>query len=318
MSSRLRAPASRLRSPFRLPLPSPPVRRHITTSEPLTFREVVMSHWLLALYCLLILAASLAGGSLPLLTRMTHSTMQFLISFVAGVMLGVGFLHMLPHAIAELRDTNWAMLWVLVGFLLMFFIQRYLAVHHHVAPIEQTAREHQCGESEERHRHAHEDVATAHASELLTHRLSWGGAVIGLTLHSLLNGIGLAAAVEVESKQLAWAGAAIFLAIVIHKPFDSLTITTLMTAAGRSRKACYITNFLFSLAIPVGVALFYLGFYSTGTPVLGIALALSAGVFICIAASDLLPEMQFHSHDRGLLSLWLLGGVLLAIAIAYL
>lgn len=70
-----------------------------------------MSHWLLALYCVLILLASLAGGALPLLTRMTHTTMQFSISFVAGVMLGVGFLHMLPHAIAELRDTQWAMLW---------------------------------------------------------------------------------------------------------------------------------------------------------------------------------------------------------------
>lgn len=206
----------------------------------------------------------------------------------------------------------------LIGFLLMFFIQRYLAVHHHVSPTEQTADEHQCGETDAAHHHAHEDVHVAHASELLTDRLSWGGAVVGLTLHSLLNGVGLAAAVEVESKQPAWAGAAIFLAIVIHKPFDSLTITTLMTAAGRSRAACHLANFLFSLAIPLGVACFYLGFYSTGIPVLGAALAISAGVFICIAASDLLPEMQFHSHDRGLLSLWLLAGILLAVAVEYL
>ena len=64
-------------------------------------------------------------------------------------------------------------------------------------------------------------------------------------------------------------------------------------------------NFLFSLAIPLGVAVFYFGLYSAGATMQGAALAVSAGVFICIAASDLLPEMQFHTHDRGYLSICL-------------
>jgi zinc and cadmium transporter len=36
--------------------------------------------------------------------------------------------------------------------------------------------------------------------------------------------------------------------------------------------------------------------------ILGAAMALAAGAFLCIAAADLLPEVQFHSHDRVLLS----------------
>ena len=40
----------------------------------------------------------------------------------------------------------------------------------------------------------------------------------------------------------------------------------------------------------------------------GVALAFSAGTFLCIALSDLLPELQFHSHDRLKLSLALLAG----------
>jgi len=46
--------------------------------------------------------------------------------------------------------------------------------------------------------------------------------------------------------------------------------------------------------------------------VLGIALALAAGAFICIAAADLLPEVQFHSHDRVLLTTALVMGLAIA------
>ena len=42
------------------------------------------------------------------------------------------------------------------------------------------------------------------------------------------------------------------------------------------------------------------------------ALAFSAGVFLCISLSDLLPEVQFHSHDMWMLSGALLTGVGLA------
>ncbi|MGE0755636.1 MAG: ZIP family metal transporter [Pirellulaceae bacterium] len=271
------------------------------------------THWLIVLYSVLILLASLAGGMLPLMVRLTHATTQFAVSFVAGVMLGVGFLHMLPHAAVEL-GVRPAMAWVLGGFLLMFFIQRYLAVHQHVAPHEQTAHEHRCGESDEVHHHAHEDIHPPGPSVLLTPQGSWTGAALGLSLHSLLNGVALAAAFESQRKNLWWAGGAAFIAVFVHKPFDSLTITTLMAAGGRSRRWCHAINILFSLVIPLGVAIFYLGLGSLReqSTVLGCSLGISAGVFLCIAASDLLPEMHFHSHDRGALSLWLLTGVGLA------
>ncbi len=42
------------------------------------------------------------------------------------------------------------------------------------------------------------------------------------------------------------------------------------------------------------------------------ALAFSAGTFLCIALSDLLPELQFHQHDRIKLSAALLLGLALA------
>jgi zinc and cadmium transporter len=41
-------------------------------------------------------------------------------------------------------------------------------------------------------------------------------------------------------------------------------------------------------------------------------LALAAGAFVCIAAADLLPEVQFHSHDRVLLTSSLALGLAIA------
>ena len=56
---------------------------------------------LLVFYCVLILAASLLGGWIPLLVRLTHRRMELLVSFVSGVILGVAVLHLLPHALVE-------------------------------------------------------------------------------------------------------------------------------------------------------------------------------------------------------------------------
>ena len=51
--------------------------------------------------CALVLVASIVGGMIPVWFQLTHRWMQFAVSFVAGVMLGVAVLHMLPHAIAD-------------------------------------------------------------------------------------------------------------------------------------------------------------------------------------------------------------------------
>ncbi len=71
---------------------------------------------------------------------------------------------------------------------------------------------------------------------------------------------------------------------------------------------------------PVGAALFYFGasqFAGSDAAFLGCALAFCAGTFLCIASSDLLPELQFHSHDRFKLSAALLAGLTVAVLIKY-
>jgi zinc and cadmium transporter len=281
---------------------------------------------LLTYYCLLISAASIAGGMIPGWVHLTHQRMEVAVSFVAGVMLGVGMLHMLPHAIEEGMvglsgpevglSAHTIMLWVLTGMLVMFFVERFFCFHHH--DVESDDQENSCHGNDHNHGHDH-DHGDSHAHG---HDITWGGAAIGLTLHSVFAGVALAASVAHGHSELSLAGLGTFLVIILHKPFDSMTIGMLMARGGWPRGWRHLVNGLFSLTIPLGVLLVQFGIgqatshVSTiagqGNPLLAIALAFSAGIFLCIALSDLLPELQFHHHDRVKLSVALLLGLSLA------
>jgi len=276
----------------------------------------------LAIYCALIVLASLAGGWVPLFVHLTHRWMQIALSFVAGVMLGVGLLHLLPHSFEELSESgepgqiDITTAWVLFGFMLMFFLERFFHFHHHDAPDEPIADEHE-GQD-----HAHDDAHDAGGKEHhAAHRMAWGGAAVGLVLHTVVEGVALAAAVKAEQEEQLglWAGMGTFLAILLHKPFDSLTIGTLMAAGGWSAGSRHLVNGLYALVVPVSVLAFFAGSGHVGDShqFLGRALGFAAGAFLCIATSDLLPELQFHRHDRGKLSVALLAGIALAIGLLY-
>src|SRR5262245_7540927 len=268
--------------------------------------------WLLAVYCAFVLLASLAGGWLPLVVRFTHTKLQLAISFVAGLMLGIALLHFLPEAAEHLSSVSRTTVWMLGGFLGMFFLQRFFHFHHHDLPEGDPedcchGHEHEPHEGEHDPHHAHT------LAEKSARQLSWIGTALGLTLHSLLDGLALAAAVETASAGPAGlAGLGTALAVILHKPFDAMAVSTLMATGGSSRGSRQLLNALFALATPLGVVLFYLGanhIARSNEAFLGCALAFCAGTFLCIASSDLLPELQFHSHDRFKLSVALMAGI---------
>lgn len=294
---------------------------------------------LAAAYCVPIVLACVVGGWMPRLLRLTHTRMQIAVSFVAGLILGVGLLHLLPHGYIafpeEFRSVDKILRWALVGFLAMFFVERFFHFHHHDVPDEDDAPE------EHHHDHGHDhdhfaagspsgghphDVAHhlhAHEHGLHVQATTWVGTAFGMTLHSIIDGVALAAAVSVETHEghgVMLAGFGVFLAVLLHKPFDSLTISMLMSTARCSDRQRHVINTLYALVVPLGVALFFLGAQQLGDGyqhLLGATLGLAGGAFLCIATSDLLPELQFHTHDRFKLSTALLVGVALAWGIIY-
>src|SRR6476620_3453721 len=167
---------------------------------------------LLAYYCALILVASIIGGMIPVWFQLTHRWMQFAVSFVAGVMLGIGVLHMLPHALTDALAAAEAlkgatasstaaavyaetvraiMIALLAGMLAMFFIERFFSYHHHDVP-DGNGHDHAQNNN---HDHGH-DHNHSHDHPPQGANLSWSGAALGLALHSMLNGVALAAAVQ--------------------------------------------------------------------------------------------------------------------------
>ncbi len=278
---------------------------------------------LLAVQCVLIVIASLSGGWLPQMIRLTHTRMQLIMSLVGGLMLGIGLFHMLPHAVAEMGSIDRAVWWMMVGLLAMFFLLRTFHFHQHDhADIDLTVPAGHEHDHSHDHDHDHDCDGTQH--HLHTHKLSWAGVTFGLAIHTLIDGMALAASVKADALHGVdgWMlGVGTFLAIVLHKPLDAVSITSLMAASGWSLKARHCVNGTFSLMCPLGAALFVLGleqFSDVQHVIVGCALAFSAGAFFCISMGDLLPELEFHSHDRLKLSAMLLLGVALAYAIGFL
>jgi zinc and cadmium transporter len=285
-----------------------------------------MDHFTItAVYCVFIVGASLLGGWLPTRVRMSHAQMQVVISLVAGLMLGVGLLHMLPHAAVELGSLDRALGWTLLGLLLMFFLIRAFHFHQHDLGTEDAAA---AGNHDHAHVHGHaHDHDHAHSHDHgggSSHRLSWLGIAFGLGVHTLIDGLALAATVQAEAhggEHRFLLALGTFLAIALHKPLDAMSITSLMAAGGWSIRARQLVNAGFALMCPLGAAIFLLSvnrFANQQAAIVGGALGFSAGVFLCISLSDLLPELQFHSHDRFKLSVALLLGVALAYGVGLL
>lgn len=205
-------------------------------------------------------------------------------SGIAGVMAGIAVLDLLPEAL-EIGETHHVMLWLLGGFLGIFLLERFLTSHCHEV--------------------AENDHASTCSHE---HRLTWIGAFAGLTLHSVLAGVALGASWQAGGFA---AALGVFVAIVLHKPFDGLTLISMMRLSKISRSKTHLVNVLFSLSVPIGV----FGFSILGDPsptLVAGTLAFSAGMFLCISLCDLLPELQFHGHDRIGLTVALLIGLAVA------
>lgn len=278
---------------------------------------------LLTIYCVLVGVASLGGGWLPSLLRLDHKRMQILMSFLGGMMMGVAILHLMPHAAAEAGSFDVAAVSTMVGLLGTMLMVRWFHFHQHELPEEiVTAHDHDRGHDHDHdHDTAHDHPPTDECAESpLTSRFGWLGVCIGLSVHAVMDGVALGASVSghAHGVTLGFVGLGTFMAIALHKPLDSLSITALMTAAGFTGFNRAAVNFGYALLCPIGAVACFFGVQGLGenqSIVLGSALGLSAGIFLCIALVDVLPEVQFHRHDRGVLSTALVLGVLVAWAI---
>ena len=254
----------------------------------------------LAAYSGAILTGSLAGGVLPLFGKRTRN--DALLSFSAGVMLGAAFFHMLPEAV-HLGGPD-VIPWAVAGFLFLFLLERFVLVHvcaepgpserlfGHPAPPPHGLREH-AG-----HDHAHE------ATGCDVHTLGLA-AFVGLSLHTLVDGFALGAAQSDPAL-----GLLVFVAILAHKIPSSVSLTAILRAEGYGKRQALLMNASFALMVPLGAAVFLvLDRMVAARSFTAVALAASAGSFLQLSLSDILPDLHRRGGDRWKISLALLAGL---------
>ncbi|HET8656479.1 MAG TPA: ZIP family metal transporter [Longimicrobiaceae bacterium] len=219
------------------------------------------------LYALAAAGANLVGG-LVITTASPRGrvTQRLLVGFGAGFMLAVAILAMVPTAVTATPDGA---LGILGGYLLVHLTQHVFTPHFHFG--EET-----------------------HSKEMVGR---WVGitAVLGLLLHTFFDGVAIASGFEVSAAL----GVLIFTAILLHKIPEGVTIASIMLASGNSRTRAIGGVLALGVSTILGVLLTaYVG------PLATHGLALSAGVTIYVAASNLIPEVQREHGIRFALSVF--------------
>lgn len=221
---------------------------------------------------------SLIGGLLSLSgalilfrnNKQAKKVAKYATPFAAGVLLAAAFTDLLPEAI-KLSEVRPILITALGGIILFFLLERYVRVFHH---------------------HHDEDVKGNRSQNSLI--------IIGDTLHNVLDGVAIGAAFLIDVPT----GVVAALAVAAHEIPQEIGDFGLLIKNGMSRKKVIIVNALSALATTVAAVIVYAvgDSESSFVPYL---LALTAGFFIYIAASDIIPEIHGKAGKRDIRP-WLL------------
>jgi zinc and cadmium transporter len=132
-------------------------------------------------------------------------------------------------------------------------------------------------------------------------------AFLGISLHSLLDGLALGAGL-----MLPQLGPVVLLAVIIHKMPDGISITSILLAAGWNRKKVALLSVLFSLTTPAGALIAYLFLRALSPENVAVAIGISAGTFLAIATADILPQVHRIEERNPLTLLFLLLGLIVS------
>ena len=200
--------------------------------------------------------STIAGGVVAL--RMARE-LATAIALTGGVVVAVALFSVLPEAIEAVGDPQRVGLLVGAGFVSFFLVERALVLHHR---------------DDDEHVHAHAQVGALGAA--------------GLSAHSFVDGLGIGLAFGLSNET----GVLVLLAVLAHDFADGLnTVGFVLRQSGDRPRAIrwLAVDAIAPLAgAIVGSAL------SISEASLGSLLAVYAGFFLFMGATDLLP----HAHEH--------------------
>ncbi len=240
-----------------------------------------MTQWLCTIISVLIISAiSLVGiFFLSLNENRLQRILFFLVSFAVGGLFGDAFIHLLPEASAQIGPGPATPLYVIIGILVFFIVEKII-----------------------RWRHCHIPTSKQHPHPIVAMN------VIGDAVHNLIDGMVIAAS-YLTSQPL---GLATTLAVVLHEIPQEIGDFGILVHGGISPRRALLYNFLSALTALVGAMLILLtGPYFKDFTI--ILLPITAGGFIYIAGSDLIPELQVCEGIKN--TFWQLAAIILGVLI---
>lgn len=214
-----------------------------------------MTLLLIITFTLLGSIASLAGSVILLLQKkFTENLSNQLISLAAGVLIAVAFLDLLPEA-SELAEPKLIFLPALIGFVIFFISERFIRVFHH--------------------HHGHGEKPSTYL------------VLVGDGIHNFVDGVAITVGFLTNNT----VGITTALGVAAHEIPQEIADMSILLANGLSKKKALFLNFLSALTALLGAltAYFFAGFIEDN---LYLFLSLTAGFFIYISASDLIPSLH--------------------------
>jgi ZIP family zinc transporter/zinc and cadmium transporter len=222
--------------------------------------------------------SNLLGGALALLRpRMSGRNLAGGLAFSGGFLLAVALLHILPECVSlEPR----APLLIVAGYFFVYLAEQLFAGHAHHSLYESHGAHpligaHQCRE---------EQIPIRLVAAL--------SAAAGLLLHSFFDGAAIAAALAARAST----GWLTFLAVLLHKVPEGFSLAAIMLSSSGSSRTAAVLAAALGLASFAGTASTAFAAHAVAG-LEGIVLSVAAGMFLHIAATDLLPA---SAQTRGI------------------
>jgi zinc transporter ZupT len=222
--------------------------------------------------------ATLIGGSFAL---RLHRELKTAIALSGGIVVAVALFDLIPEAFDAIGDGRRVTTIVGAGFVLFFVAERFLVLHHRDEP--EQAR-------------AHGQVGALGAG--------------ALAFHTFTDGLGIGLAFGLDTTT----GILVLIAVISHDFADGINAVTFVLSQGGSRRAALRWLVLVAVAPLFGALVGSAIDVSERT--LAYLLALYAGIFLYIGATDLLPEAHSHpSWRRMVVTLAGFAGVFLVVSL---
>lgn len=226
-------------------------------------------------------ALSFIGGLLLLRVKKRRELAILLtLPFGAGALLAAAFMDLLPEAF-EVGDPHELLLWTLGGFTFFFVLERCASWFHH---------------------HHEHDTDKTHQN-VQQRRLI----LIGDIAHNAIDGLAIGAAFLVSIPT----GIVTALAVSAHEIPKELGTFALLLSRGWKNRTVLLANIATALATLIAALIVYYLGTDANLPI-GPLLALTAGFFIYVAASDIIPDIHEQPQRMGTIqAAMLVGGMVL-------